>query len=215
MVLARSLVAVAATIALPLSAALAAEETAHELAPYSAIVIEPFTVDRNPATEEFPRGLEIITQSKLVQELRRKALFTEVIESTTKTAGDSAATAAPAAFDTTRAAATPAVTDSASAVATPPSKGTGKRVSVATTILIFDKGSRAARYLGGMGAGQTRLKARFVFKDAETGAEVLRFDREGTFKGMFSAFGGSADAASAGVANGLVKGAVQEMARHR
>jgi hypothetical protein len=86
-------------------------------------------------------------------------------------------------------------------------------VVLGCTVLIFDKGSRAARYFGGMGAGQTKMKARFVLADAQTGKEVLKFDQQGTFKGMMSAFGGNQDEAAAGAARGLVNAMMSQFVK--
>jgi hypothetical protein len=97
------------------------------------------------------------------------------------------------------------------AVAKPSVAPTERRVLLGCTILVYDKGSRAARYFVGLGAGQTKIKARFILTDAQTGKEVLRFDQQGTFKGMLSSFAGNQDDAAIGAARGLVHALVNQI----
>src|SRR6185436_2628987 len=67
----------------------------------------------------------------------------------------------------------------------------GQKLTLALTVIKFDKGNRAARYMVGFGAGATKIKVRFVFTDAASGKEVFRTDREGKFFGTISFVGGS------------------------
>ncbi len=97
-------------------------------------------------------------------------------------------------------------------VATAPAE---RRLILSSTVVLYDKGSRAARYFGGFGAGQSKVKVRFLLKDAQTNAEVLSFEKQGTFKGMFSMFGGSQEEAFAKAASGVVKALINELIKNR
>ncbi|MGH9562148.1 MAG: DUF4410 domain-containing protein, partial [Terracidiphilus sp.] len=90
-----------------------------------------------------------------------------------------------------------------------------RRVILNCTILSFSTGNRAARYLAGFGAGESKLKVRFALKDAKTGADVMSWEQTGTFKGMFTPFGGNANTAFAGAANGVVKGLMKQIEKNR
>jgi len=154
-----------------------------KLAGYNAIVLQDFSVDKNPATEDFPKGLETMMHSRAVAKVRDEKVFNKVID-----AGEAPATQ----------------TDSSQ-----------RSVVLNGTVMIFDKGSRAGRYWVGFGAGQAKLKVRFVLTDAGTGAEVMHWDQIATFKGTFNAFGGSQDQALTGVANGVVKGLIKQLRLNR
>jgi hypothetical protein len=202
-------------------ASLAAEHSTGKLAAYTIIAVEGFTVDKNAATEDFPKGLETMLQGRVVQELRKKGMFQEVLD--VSEPGKDRTLAASARTDSTGAAVAAVRADSTAAVPKRESAAeagadsaaeNGRRVVMGNSILIFDKGSRAGRYFGGFGAGQTKIKARFVFTDPQTGKEVLRFDQQGTFKGAFSTFGGSEDEAFTGAARGLVKAMLNELEKN-
>lgn len=185
-----SLAAVVLALALATTVRPAAAQTKTEkpLAGYGAIVVEAFTIDKNPATEQFPKGLETMMQQSLIKKLREKPLFPEVVDATESQ--DSAA---------------------AAKAADPPER----RLVLSGTVITFDPGSRAARYWGSFGAGQSKLKVRFVLRDAETGASVYRADKEGKFKGIFSFLGGSQNEAATSAVNGVVKALVNDVAQQR
>ena len=58
-----------------------------------------------------------------------------------------------------------------------------KRAVLTSTIVLYSKGSRAARFLVRMGAGAARTRMQFVVKDLETHEELPRSLREGTYAG--------------------------------
>lgn len=68
------------------------------------------------------------------------------------------------------------------------------RLLVTATVLEFSRGSRAARALG-MGAGATRLRVRFAFKDPASGKEVFLIERIGRYTGRFTGDGGTSETA--------------------
>jgi hypothetical protein len=91
----------------------------------------------------------------------------------------------------------------------------GKRVTLSGTIVGFEKGNRAKRYLVGFGAGATKIKVRLVFRDAESKQELLSVDREGKFTGMFNLVGGSGTQAMSDVANDVIDGLIKEINKNR
>lgn len=84
-----------------------------------------------------------------------------------------------------------------------------KKVILVGTIIGYDKGSRTARWMVGMGAGKSKVKVRFVCTDAATGQELWRTDQEGSFSGTFDIGGGNESRAASEstrkVADGLLK----------
>ncbi len=192
-----------------------AQQTTKKLAGYNAIVIEKFDVEKNAATEDFPKGLEVVMQGRAVAKMRERKLFEKVIDGA-ETPG---VTGAPENKEAVKEPGNTEKTEQKSAepsgqkdMATPSAE---RRLILSSTVVLYDKGSRAARYFGGFGAGQSKVKVRFVLKDAQTNAEVMSFEKQGTFKGMFSAFGGSQEEAFAKAASGVVKALMEELIKNR
>lgn len=79
----------------------------------------------------------------------------------------------------------------------------GKRVKISGTVSKYAKGSRAARYLVGFGAGRTKLVADVKVVDAETGDLLFEQKVDGHVYGGL--FGGETDAAKGGVASEIIK----------
>lgn len=88
-------------------------------------------------------------------------------------------------------------TDSASQTAP------ARRVKISGTVTKYSKGSRAARYLVGFGAGRTKLVADIKVADAQTGAVLFEQKVDGHVYGGL--FGGETDAAKSGVASEIIK----------
>ena len=78
-----------------------------------------------------------------------------------------------------------------------------RRLKISGEIVKYDKGSQAARYLIGLGAGKTKLIADVKFVDVETGDVVL----QETVDGVVSAglFGGSKGGAKDNLSSDLIK----------
>jgi len=156
---------------------------------YSVLVVDKFTVEKNGATEHFPKGQELLLQQGSVERLKEKKTFAEIID-----ASEPPAAEAPP----------------------PPVQGEAKRRLVLSgTVIAFDKGSRASRWLVGFGAGATKVKVRFIFSDAETGVEVFRTDRQGKFYGTFSVVGGDKSHAVSEAAGDVVDGLIKDIAKNR
>ena len=173
------------------AALLAAQEApiAKPLAGYTTIVVEKFTIENNAATENFPRGYETVMQNETIRRLEKKALFERVVDAAEATAES----------------------DPAPDTAAEP----GKTLVLSGTVVTFDKGSRAARYLVGFGAGATKIKVRFVLRDASSGQNVLEVDRQGKFYGVISFVGGSQSQADSKSARSVVAGLIKVIAKNR
>jgi hypothetical protein len=155
------------------------------LAGYKAVMIEKVTVEKNAATEEFPVGYDAVLQKSAVANLLKKRTFEQVIDAA----------------------------ETASAEAAKPAEG--QKLTLAMTVIKFDKGNRAARYMVGFGAGATKIKVRFVFCDAATGKELFRSDREGKFYGAISLVGGSKEHAVTEAAGDVIDGLIKDVNKNR
>ncbi len=153
------------------------------LAGYTVLQVENFQVEENSATEGFPRGMHATLQENTVLRLRKEKLFGRILDA--------------------------AEPDSTQADGNPESPEPEKRLVLSSTVIKYTKGSRAGRWLVGFGAGATKVKVRFVFRDASTGEELFRTDRQGKFYGTFSVIGGgkghAVSEASGDVVDGLIR----------
>ena len=161
------------------------------LAGYNAVVVEKFSVDPSARTADFPRGQEVGIQQNVVERLNKQKVFEEVKD------GLEAGAAPPVAADLT---------------ANAPAK---RAVILSGTVIEYDKGSREARWFVGMGAGATKVKVRFVFRDAQTGAELLRTDRQGQFYGWIAFVGGSKEQATGEAAGDVVDRLMDDIKKNR
>lgn len=177
-------------LALALSAALlptgsraSAEPAAGRLAAYTVAGVAPFVVDRDAAGQGFPSGLEVILRTRVINQLRKRGVFEQVVE---------AEAAAP----------TPADTAAAGAVAGAPGPAAEpQRFDLGTNITYIDVPSTFARFFG----AKARLQARFVCTDTRTGRELWRFLKEGTCGPV------RAEQAAQEAGFSLVKALVQEL----
>jgi Domain of unknown function (DUF4410) len=183
-----------------------------KLAGYNVIVVQAFTISKSVAASSTPAGFESMIHARAVEQLRAKAIFDDVVD------------AAPAAEDSGRVDArvdlrvSPVrpVANGVPEVEARAGTGAERRLILNGTILSFSRGNRAARYLtDGFGAGESKVKIRFTLMDAKTGAELMSWTGQGTFKGALSAFGGSANQAVTGTANGVVKGLIKQIEKNR
>ena len=70
-------------------------------------------------------------------------------------------------------------------------------LTIGGTILSYEEGSRAKRYLIGLGAGKAYATVECIFTDKATGREITVATFDGELSGGF--FGGAADQATKGV----------------
>jgi hypothetical protein len=183
-----------------------------KLAGYKVIVVNAFTIDENAAAKA-PRRLDETLHARAVQELQAKAIFDAVVDAAPATSESAAGPVAP--LDLRVGAVSP---DERSAAPTQKPQniaGAGRRVVLDCVVLSFSKGNRAARYVAGFGAGESKLKVRFTLTDAKTGAEVMSWDQAGSFKGMFTPFGGSVSQATKSEAGGVMKGLIKQIEENR
>jgi hypothetical protein len=91
----------------------------------------------------------------------------------------------------------------------PPAYGV-KRMTVTATVVEFARGSQTARAMG-IGAGATKLRVRFTFKDAVTGAELFTTER----LGRYSYGSGTNEAGLSAAACEVVDGLIAEIEKNR
>ncbi len=100
-------------------------------------------------------------------------------------------------------------TDDEELAKAPPADGV-KRMTVTATIVEFARGSQTARSMG-IGAGATKLRVRFIFKDAVTGTEIFTTER----LGRYSYGSGTNEAGFSAAAGEVVDGLIAEMEKNR
>ncbi len=97
------------------------------LSAYSSVLVSNFEIDKTPATEDFPKGLEKLMQSRAAKELRERKVFAEVVDGSDAPIATSAGQGSPS-----------------------------KQVILSANIVSYDKGSRAARAWVSVGAGESK-----------------------------------------------------------
>ncbi|MGH9738594.1 MAG: DUF4410 domain-containing protein [Candidatus Acidiferrales bacterium] len=185
---------------------------ARKLAPYNAIVVKPFAIEKYPSTADAPDGLASAIQKRAVQELEANALFDAVIDASPMVSSQSDDASGRVDMRISP------VARGIAATAGTPSPADGmrdRRLILHCEVVSFSRGNRAARYLAGFGAGESKLKARFTLTDEKTGADVLSWEQTGTFKGMLTSFGGGNQSAVNGAANSVVKGMIKQIEKNR
>ncbi len=167
------------TLAQTASTATAKTQSVKPLAGYDVIVVQKIEVGSLAAGSGYPPGYEGILQKTAYSKLAISKLFHTVIDGTEPSPVNA------------------------------PAPEMQKRVLLSGSVIGYDKGSRTARWMVGMGAGKSRVKVRFIATDADTGQELWRTDQEGTFAGTFDLGGGNeakaANESTRKVAENLVK----------
>ena len=157
------------------------------LAEYESIVVKEVALEKNPKLTQFPAGHDTDFQKKIVADLQRKKVFAEVIDGT-RQAGEQ---------------------DQIGVSLTADIPAGGKRLILSTVIIDFNPGNKALRYAIGWGMGATRVKARFVFRDAATDQEILVHTQQGKFLGFITLHGTGKDypvtEASGDIVDGLIR----------
>ncbi len=157
------------------------------LAGYDAVVVQKIEIGSLAANSGFPAGYEGILQKTAYSKLASSKLFATVIDGTETSGSQPAA----------------------------PTTESQKKILLAGTIIGYDKGSRTARWMVGMGAGKSRVKVRFIASDAASGQELWRTDQEGTFSGTFELGGGSESKAASESTRKVAENLVKQMALAR
>jgi hypothetical protein len=168
--------------------AVAQTKAGKPLAEYNSIIVEVVTLDKNPKLAKFPAGQDTDLQKKIVADLRKKNVFAEVIDGTRQSGEPEPAATIPAG---------------------------GKRLTLSTTIIDFDPGNKALRYTIGWSVGATKVKARFVFRDAATGREVLTHTQQGKFWGFVTVHRTGKDYSATEASGDIVDGMIRAINRYR
>ena len=157
------------------------------LAPYKAIVIEPFVVETGNATKDFPSGEETNLRLSALDTLRTSGMFEKVLENTpVPTAPDAAAKEEPA------------------------------PLKLSTTIIGFEKGDSAARFMTWpLPVGVSKVKVRFAFLDSLTNEMVYQVEKEAKFQATISAGIATQQQQMAHLKSGLADALVKEIKRNR
>ena len=167
---------------------LPAQKPKGPFAGYTVITVEKFAAGTLSTKEGFPQGFEGVIQKSAVAKLAASKLFEKAIDATE-----------------------PAV-DASTAASTPEEPG---RLIVSGTIIGYDPGSQSARAWLCCGAGATKVKVRFIFRDAQTSKEVLRTDQQGKYAGTWALTGGSTEKGTREAAEKLVDGLIKEIQKKR
>jgi hypothetical protein len=176
-------------IALSMGSPVAAQTKASKfLSEYNTIVVEAVTLDKNPALAKFPAGHDTDLQKKIVADLRKKNVFPEVIDGT-KQAGEQEATAN--------------------------SSTGGKRLILSTTIIDYKPGNKALRHTIGWGLGATKVKARFIFRDAATGYELWEHTQQGKFAGFLTVYGSGKNYPVTEASGDIVDALIKQINKYR
>src|SRR5260370_19654463 len=146
---------------------------------YTIITVETFTVGTLSTKEGFPQDFEGVIQKTAVAKLAASKLFEKVIDATDPPAG---------------------AANGASEAEEPGC------LIVSGTIIGYDPGSQAARAMLCCGAGATKVKGRFVFRDAKTSKELFRTDQQGKYAGTWPLTVGSSEQGTREAAGTLVEG---------
>jgi len=163
------------------------------LAEYNSIIVKEVALEKNPQLTKFPAGHDTDLQKKIVADLKRKKVFTEIIDGT-RQGGELESIA------TSQTSANPA---------------SGKRLTVSTTIIDFYPGNKALRYTVGWGMGATKVKARFVFRDASTGQEILIHTQQGKFLGFITMRSAGKDYSVTEASGDIVDGLIRAINKNR
>ena len=167
------------------------QRTDKPLAGYTAIVVEPFAVEQSAATKDFPTGEEFNLQLSTIASLRASKLFEEVVDATQRPPEKPASAVLPA-------------------------KQGQRKLILSGTIIGFSKGSSGARFMTWpLPVGVSKAKARFVFRDADTNAEVFRFEKEAKFQAALSGGVATKEEQMAHMKGGLVDALTKEIRKRR
>jgi len=166
-------------------------KTSKPLAGYTAILVEPFTVEKNPLTADFPAGEEANLQLSAMSGLRQSGIFEKVLDGTRHSPEES--------------------------LPVEPSKNEGQRIVILSgTVVSFSKGSSGARLMTWpLPVGVSKAKVRFVFRDAASNEELFRFEKEAKFQAAASGGIATKEEQMAHLKGGLVEALVKETKRNR
>lgn len=160
------------------------------LAGYEIVTVDKVVVDKTPATGKFPSGFDTQIQERIVDELRKKKIFAEVINALLEESDPPTPKNSPAAIPL-------------------------KKVILSTKIIEYKPGNKALRYTIGWGTGATRIKAQFTFRDAESGREIFTTTQQGKFLGFVNVIGPGRNHAASESSGDVIDGLIREINRQR
>jgi hypothetical protein len=157
---------------------------------YKVIVVDKTAVDQSPATAKLPAGFDLALQQQIIERFKDDKLFDEVIDGTIE--------------DENRTAPPP-----------PAPPAAGKRLVLSISIIEFDPGNKALRRTIGFGAGATKVKIRFVFRDASSNRELFTTTQQGKFWGFVEVFGSGRNHAVTEASGDVIDGLIREINKNR
>jgi hypothetical protein len=178
----------------PASTAFAQTDEEKPLSGYNVLIVEKVVVDQTPETAKFPATYGIALHRKILEGLRKKLIFAQVIDATTikerpKTEAQTEK-------------------DEENPSSESDSENDESQLILTTTIIEYKPGSKAVRATVGLGAGATVIKAKFVFRNAATDDELVILTQTGKFPGISDLFDPNKraiDEAAGKVVDGLIK----------
>lgn len=151
---------------------------------YSEVRLEPFTIDVAAANAGFPSGYDKVIEKLTFEGLKTSALFGEVVQ--VSGAG-------------------------AESQNSPAAENPRRAVVLSATMIGYDPGNRILRALVSLGAGEAKVKVRFVFRDWQSNSQVLSADLQGTYQGNWSPTGASKEDATWQCLRNVVKSLLKEI----
>ncbi len=171
--------------------ALSREPSSKPLAAYSEMGVGTFTVEKNAKTKDFPDEYVAAIRKNLLEKLPQQKLFDNIVDNTSNHSN----------IDQT---------DHGNQV---PRK---KLVLLDGTVIDYDSGSSAARFATWpLGAGASKLKVRFIFRDAATGQEIFHTDTTGKFYATTSAGIADKEKQLTKTASSVVDSLIKEIRKNR
>jgi hypothetical protein len=167
------------------------QKVSKPLAGYTAILVEPFTVENSQLTKDFPAGEEANLQLSAIVRLRASGIFETVID------GSQKAPEPPPSSD-------------------PSVKSGPRKVILSVTVIGFGKGSSGARFMTWpLPVGVSKAKAHFVFRDAANNQDVFSFEKEAKFQATASGGIATKEEQMSHIKGGLVDALVKEIQHNR
>jgi hypothetical protein len=167
------------------------QKASKPLTGYTAILVEPFTVENSQLTKDFPVGEEANLQLSTLARLRASGVFETVMDGSQKSSEQPPASE-------------------------PSAKGGPRTLILSVTIVGFNKGSSGARFMTWpLPVGVSKAKASFVFRDAASKQEVFHFEKEAKFQATASGGLATKEEQMAHIKGGLVDALLKEIQRNR
>jgi hypothetical protein len=158
------------------------------LSGYTAINVEKFAVGAFSSKEGFPQDFEKVMQKTAVEKLTASKLFEKVLDAAEPAAGATGAATAPE---------------------------EAGRLILSGTIIGYDPGNQTTRAMLCCGAGATKVKVRFIFRDAQTSKEIFRTDQQSKYSGNWALTGGTTEKGTRRSAEKVLEELIKEIHKNR